>query len=119
MAKRSDILLGGVTASTNFPTQSPFQNASGGSDDIIVLKLNPAGTALIYSTYLGGSGQDIGRGIAVDAAGSAYVTGSTSSTAITNFAPSGSFQTVKCTSSPGAASNGTVFHTSVLLPLRV
>ena len=43
-------------------------------------KLNPAGSALVYSTYLGGSGDDDGHGIAVDAAGNAYVTGDTSST---------------------------------------
>ena len=40
-------------------------------------KLNPAGSALAYSTYLGGNGNDHGDGIAVDAAGSAYVTGYT------------------------------------------
>ena len=40
-------------------------------------KLNPAGSALVYSTYLGGSSCDWGHGIAVDAAGNAYVTGTT------------------------------------------
>jgi len=44
-----------------------------------VTKLNSTGTALIYSTYLGGSGDDRGNGIAIDAAGSAYITGSTAS----------------------------------------
>ena len=48
----------------------------GGTDDAFVTKLNAAGTALVYSTYLGGSGDDDGNGIAVDAAGNAYVTGS-------------------------------------------
>ena len=43
-------------------------------------KLNPAGSALVYSTYLGGSGTDFSNGIAVDASGNAYVTGSTTST---------------------------------------
>ena len=43
-------------------------------------KLNAAGSALVYSTYLGGSGDDAGNGIAVDAAGNAYVTGRTAST---------------------------------------
>src|SRR5207253_6599085 len=42
-------------------------------------KLHATGTALVYSTYLGGSGDDNGNGIAVDATGAAYVTGSTSS----------------------------------------
>ena len=43
-------------------------------------KLNPTGTALVYSTYLGGTDYDIGDGIAVDTAGNAYVTGTTDST---------------------------------------
>ncbi len=69
----------GDTTSTNFPTASPFQAASGGGKDAFVSKINPAGTALIYSTYLGGVVDDLGFGIAVDAAGSAYVTGDTTS----------------------------------------
>src|SRR5207245_1058594 len=68
-------------SSTNFPTASPLQAANGGGiEDAFVSKLNPTGSALDYSTYLGGSGVDAGNGIAVDALGSAYVTGSTSST---------------------------------------
>ena len=43
-------------------------------------KLNPTGTALVYSTYLGGSGTERGQGIAVDSLGNAYVTGRTSAT---------------------------------------
>ena len=43
--------------------------------DAFVTKLSPAGNSLVYSTYLGGSGDDRGYGIAVDGAGSAYVTG--------------------------------------------
>ena len=56
-----------------------FQPVSGGSRDAFVTKLNAAGTGLAYSTFLGGSGFDSGRGIAVDVAGNAYVTGSTTS----------------------------------------
>src|SRR5205814_6749493 len=51
----------------------------GGFRDAFVTKINAAGTALVYSTYLGGSGDDYGTGIAVDAAGAAYVTGWTAS----------------------------------------
>src|SRR5207302_1069476 len=48
-----------------------------GGSDAFMTKINAAGTALVYSTYLGGSGDDYGSGIAVDAAGAAYVTGTT------------------------------------------
>jgi len=70
----------GTTSSTDFPTMNPLQPAFGGGTDAFVVELNPAGSALVYSTYLGGSGQDIGYGIAVDSAGNVYVTGSTDST---------------------------------------
>ena len=67
----------GYTGSINFPTANPLQaDSHGGDSDAFVAKLNPAGSALVYSTYLGGGGQDIGKGIAVDSAGNAYVTGS-------------------------------------------
>jgi hypothetical protein len=71
----------GQTSSTNFPTMNPLQSAYGGGDyDAFVAKLNPTGSALVYSTYLGGSGEDWGQGIAVDSSGNAYVTGLTTST---------------------------------------
>src|SRR3989442_783710 len=52
----------------------------GGPNDAFVTKLDAAGSALVYSTFLGGSGYDQGYGIAVDAPGNAYVTGFTAST---------------------------------------
>jgi hypothetical protein len=71
----------GFTDSANFPTSSASQpSLGGGQQDAFVAKLNPSGTALVYSTYLGGSGQDNGTGIAVDSDGNAYVTGYTGST---------------------------------------
>ncbi len=70
----------GQTDSTDFPTASPVQPALGGERDAFVTKLNAAGNALVYSTYLGGSGEDSGLGIAVDASGNAYVMGQTGST---------------------------------------
>jgi hypothetical protein len=70
----------GFTGSTNFPTMNPLQPANSGGNDAFVAKINPAGSALVYSTYLGGGGGDIGTGIAVDGAGNAYVTGATDST---------------------------------------
>jgi len=71
--------LTGYTASTNFPVQSPFQGSSAGDVDAFVTKLNPAGSALVYSTYLGGSGTDFANALAVDSSGSVYVTGDTRS----------------------------------------
>ena len=73
--------LTGYTGSTDFPTVNPLQPVFRGSGDAFVAKINASGTALVYSTYLGGGSvdPDVGNGIAVDAAGNAYVTGSTSS----------------------------------------
>ena len=70
----------GDTQSTNFPTVNPLQATFEAAQNVFVAKLNPAGSALLYSTYLGGSSVDSGSGIAVDAAGNAYVTGTTEST---------------------------------------
>jgi Bacterial Ig-like domain (group 3)/Beta-propeller repeat len=77
--------VAGSTASTDFPiTGDAFQSVNNAaatqSFNVFMVKLNPAGTALIYSTYLGGSAGDFGNGIAVDAAGDAYVVGQASST---------------------------------------
>ncbi len=66
----------GQTVSQNFPvTNTAFQTFPGSRLDAFVTKLNPNGTALVYSTYLGGNGDEIGRDIAVDSGGNAYVTG--------------------------------------------
>ena len=67
--------VAGYTQSTNFPVQLPFRGSNTGAVDAFVTKLNPAGSALVYSTYLGGSATDYATAIAVDASGSAYVTG--------------------------------------------
>ncbi len=69
----------GLTRSTNFPTANPLQATLDGISDVFVTKLNSPGNALVYSTYLGGNGSDIGYAIAVDASGNAYVTGQTGS----------------------------------------
>jgi hypothetical protein len=61
--------------------------------DVFVTKLNATGTALVYSTYIGGSGEDRGYAIAMDGSGYAYVTGETSSTDY-DVTP-GAFQTTK------------------------
>lgn len=71
----------GNTDSFNFPTVNPIQaSAAGGSQgDAFVTKFNSQGSALIYSTYLGGVQSDVGRSIAIDSANNAYVTGTTDS----------------------------------------
>ncbi|WP_169089130.1 SBBP repeat-containing protein [Paenibacillus sp. PL91] len=70
----------GTTNSTDFPTTpGAFDTTFNGVDDVFVTKLNPTGTALVYSTYLGGTGLEQGLSIAVDASGNAYVTGFTES----------------------------------------
>ena len=76
----NNVYITGSTASNNFPTQSPLQGTYGGADvDAFVTKINSAGTALTYSTFLGGSLNEVGNAIAVDALGNAYVTGVTAS----------------------------------------
>jgi Abnormal spindle-like microcephaly-assoc'd, ASPM-SPD-2-Hydin/Beta-propeller repeat len=82
----------GVATSTDFPTVNPVQATYHGNQDAFVTKLNASGSALVYSTYLGGSGSDGGFGIAVDAAGNAYVGGDTGSKDFPITA--GAFQTV-------------------------
>jgi hypothetical protein len=70
----------GTTQSNDFPTVNAFQSAFGGGSngfagDAFVAQLSPDGSALQFSTYLGGSGTDTGTGIALDGAGNVYVTG--------------------------------------------
>jgi len=75
------VYVTGTTNSLEFPVtdQAFLQQYQGGNTDAFVTKINPIGTELIYSTYLGGSQPDDGRGIAVDDEGNAYVTGATAS----------------------------------------
>jgi hypothetical protein len=68
-----NVYVAGGTTSTNFPTANPRQPANAGGEDAFVAKLNPQGTALIFSTYLGGSGTDFATGVALDNAGSLYL----------------------------------------------
>lgn len=75
--------LTGQTFSTNFPKLNAYQDScsscSISESNVFVTKLNSSGTALVYSTYIGGNYGDGGNAIAVDSGGNAYVTGDTSS----------------------------------------
>src|SRR6266849_4850425 len=99
----------GSTGSTNFPTKNPLQSAVGGGSDVFVTKLDPTGSTLIYSTFLGGSAQDSGSAIAVDSSGSAYLTGFTRSN---NFPTASPFQ-ADCQSCAGSQGNAFVAKLSV------
>ena len=55
----------GYTESTDFPLRSPLQQANGGGD-AFVFKIDPSGSSLVYSTFLGGSGSEVGASITVD-----------------------------------------------------
>jgi hypothetical protein len=101
--------VAGQTTSANFPTQDAFQTDPGTSNDAFVTKFNSESSGaltLAYSTYLGGTDdqQDFARGIALDPAGAAYVTGGTFST---DFPTEDQFQT-----DPGD-SNSDVFLTKL------
>jgi len=69
----------GYTGSSNFPTANPYDATKASGKDVFITKLNAAGNSLSYSTFLGGSSNDYGYGIAVDGNGCAYVTGYTAS----------------------------------------
>ena len=77
--RQSRAYVTGSTTSTDFPVRNAIQSAFGGVEDVFVTKLNTTGNALLYSTYLGGSDQEIDGGIAVDTTNNVYVDGSTSS----------------------------------------
>ncbi len=89
----------GYTTATNFPTTTGSYlptYPSGATSDVFVTKMNPTGTALVYSTFLGGSLSGSGHGIAVDSSGNVFVDGYTTSSdfpvtsgAYESFAPNG------------------------------
>lgn len=75
-----DVYVAGATRSSDFPTANAVQAIYGGSEDGFVTELAPGGNSLVYSTYMGGSGQDMATAIAVDSSADTYVAGSTQST---------------------------------------
>ena len=74
-----NVYLTGFTQSTNFPVVGAFQSHLSGSRDAFVTKLNAAGNALIYSSYLGGSAVETGYAITVDPTDNATIVGDTNS----------------------------------------
>jgi hypothetical protein len=83
----NNVYVTGDTTSTNFPTKNAIQSVSGGGKDAFVTKINSSGSALVDSTYLGGSGDDYGNGIAVNNSGAVYVAGATASTNLPTASP--------------------------------
>jgi hypothetical protein len=74
-----NVYLAGIATSLDFPTANAIQPATGGLLDVYVAKIDPSGSRLVYSTYLGGVGIDAASSIAVDPAGNVYLSGLTSS----------------------------------------
>jgi hypothetical protein len=103
-----NIYVTGSTVSQDFPiAAAAFQGTyGGGNDDAFVTKMNPTGSALVFSSYLGGTQTDNGNGIAVDTSGSAYVAGQTCST---NFPVSNPVQ-----AAPGGNCDAFVSKVSIL-----
>jgi hypothetical protein len=108
-----DAYVSGFTTSTNYPTAgSPYQSALVGKTNAFVTEVNPAGSHLAYSTYLGGSYSDEANAIAVDGAGNAYVVGYTQSP---NFPKSGTLAPVQ--PSLAGSQNAFVAKINTLAPI--
>ena len=70
-------VTGGTASVADFPTTAGAYQASGNLTDAFFTKLNPTGTGIVYSTFLGGSGTERANGIGIDAAGNAIIAGQT------------------------------------------
>ena len=79
--------LTGYSSATDFPTVNPYQPGRRGSNDVFVTRFSSSGSALVFSTYLGGSTSDYGYAIAVDQNNCAYLTGKTKSADFPTFNP--------------------------------
>jgi hypothetical protein len=110
-----NVYVTGSTYSTNFPTKYPTQAVIGGGEDVFVTELNSTGTALEFSTYIGGSGgtpglEECGNAVAVDTSGNVYVAGVTSSV---NFpVTAGAYQTTPPNHSAGVHGFAWKFNTA-------
>ncbi|HEX6124569.1 MAG TPA: Ig-like domain-containing protein, partial [Pyrinomonadaceae bacterium] len=110
-----NVLIAGTTMSADMPTVNAYQSTFGGTDDGFAAKLNPAGSALIFSTYLGGGSTEIGGSIAVNQ--------TTGDAVFSGYASSGNFPTTPgvikpqlCNNTPGSC-NGIFYSGSYLVKL--
>ena len=84
-----NIYVAGMTGSTDFPTVDAFQANHAGNGDAFVTKIDSAGSAFVYSSYLGGPSDEGGYAIGIDSAGNAYVAGAATAS---GFPTAGAFQ---------------------------
>jgi len=89
--------VAGTTTSTNFPTRNAFQNANAGGGDGFLTRFNTAGTAILYSTYFGGDGQDAIKRLLIDSSGNIVLAGETASTTFPGISESLQSSTPECT----------------------
>jgi hypothetical protein len=82
-----NIYVGGATSSTDFPTVNPSQSSNAGQSDAFVTEINAAGSSLVFSTYLGGTGVENALGIALDTKKNIYVMGETTSSDFPTVSP--------------------------------
>lgn len=74
-----EVIVTGYTSSSDYPTQNPYDNSANGLQDALVTRLSATGNSLVYSSYIGGAGDDRAYGVAIDATGRVYIAGETSS----------------------------------------
>lgn len=76
---QGNMFITGLTGSSDFPLECPYQGSLSGNADIFIAKINPDLNQLIFSTFLGGSGTDHGRGVSVSPTGNVFITGNSTS----------------------------------------
>lgn len=118
-----NVVVTSCTQSTDFPTQSPAQGTNAGGQDAVIFKMPNTLNALLWSTYLGGSGNDAGYSVQISSTGDLYLTGgTTSSNLLTNIGATGGEDLthngnvdgylLRINGNTGAVSNGTYIGTS-------
>jgi MYXO-CTERM domain-containing protein len=110
-----DVVVAGDVISQGFPVVNALQPSMGGGGDGWVAKVNPSGSALLFATYLGGSGSDLPLGLAVDSVGRVYVVGSTNSSDFPTAAPLQSHSSLTQGFVSALSANGSSFVYSTYL----